>query len=37
VSAALRAKFGLDDPIASHYLHWLLAMLQGDFSSSDAA
>jgi peptide/nickel transport system permease protein len=34
VRAALRAKFGLDDPIWSRYLHWLLAMLQGDWGFS---
>src|SRR5437763_16590551 len=30
VGAALRAKFGLDDPVWLRYLHWLVAMLQGD-------
>ncbi|MBV8914981.1 MAG: ABC transporter permease [Acetobacteraceae bacterium] len=34
VQQALRAKFGLDDPIWSRYLHWLLAMLQGDWGFS---
>jgi peptide/nickel transport system permease protein len=34
VRLALRAKFGLDDPIWSRYLHWLLAMLQGDWGFS---
>src|ERR1700704_4944469 len=34
VRAALRAKFGLDDPILSRYLHWLFAMLQGDWGFS---
>ena len=34
VRLALRAKFGLDDPILSRYLHWLLAMLQGDWGFS---
>jgi peptide/nickel transport system permease protein len=34
VQAALRAKFGLDDPIWSRYLHWLLAMLQGNWGFS---
>jgi len=34
VRAALRAKFGLDDPIWSRYLHWLAAMLQGDWGFS---
>ena len=34
VRAALRAKFGLDDPVWSRYLHWLAAMLQGDWGYS---
>src|ERR1700746_2354087 len=34
VAAALRAKFGLDDPIALRYLHWLSAMLHGDWGFS---
>ncbi|WP_027573300.1 ABC transporter permease [Bradyrhizobium sp. WSM1743] len=34
VQAALRAKFGLDDPIHLRYLHWLNAMLQGDWGFS---
>jgi peptide/nickel transport system permease protein len=34
VRAALRAKFGLDDPVWTRYLHWLLAMLQGDWGFS---
>ena len=34
VGAALRAKFGLNDPIAMRYLHWLTAMLQGDWGFS---
>jgi len=34
VAAALRAKLGLDDPIWSRYLHWLVAMLQGDWGFS---
>ena len=34
VREALRAKFGLDDPIWARYLHWLLAMLQGDWGFS---
>jgi peptide/nickel transport system permease protein len=37
VAAALRAKFGLDDPVWSRYLHWLLAMLQGDWGFSFAS
>ncbi|HUB13596.1 MAG TPA: ABC transporter permease [Acetobacteraceae bacterium] len=34
VQLALRAKLGLDDPIWQRYLHWLLAMLQGDWGFS---
>ena len=34
VRLALRAKFGLDDPIWSRYLHWLFAMLHGDWGFS---
>jgi peptide/nickel transport system permease protein len=34
VRAALRAKFGLDDPIALRYLRWLVAMLRGDWGFS---
>src|SRR3954466_10175360 len=36
VAAALRTKFGLDDPIFLRYLRWLVAMLEGvwGFSSS---
>ena len=34
VQAALRAKFGLDDPIPVRYLHWLNAMLHGDWGFS---
>jgi peptide/nickel transport system permease protein len=34
VAAGLRAKFGLDDPIALRYLRWLLAMLHGDWGFS---
>ena len=34
VRAALRLKFGLDDPIYLRYLHWLGAMLQGDWGFS---
>src|SRR5437764_8128369 len=37
VAAALRAKFGLDDPVWTRYLHWLLAMLQGDWGFSFAS
>src|SRR5438067_10909973 len=34
VGATLRAKFGLDDPIALRYLRWLSALLQGDWGFS---
>ena len=34
VALALRAKFGLDDPIYVRYLHWLVAMLHGDWGFS---
>lgn len=34
VKAALRAKFGLDDPIWQRYFHWLFAMLRGDWGFS---
>jgi peptide/nickel transport system permease protein len=34
VRAALRVKFGLDDPIAVRYLRWLSAMLHGDWGFS---
>ncbi|HVX79328.1 MAG TPA: ABC transporter permease [Bradyrhizobium sp.] len=34
VALALRAKFGLDDPIYLRYLHWLVAMMQGDWGFS---
>jgi peptide/nickel transport system permease protein len=34
VAAALRAKFGLDDPVWLRYLHWLVAMLKGDWGFS---
>lgn len=37
VAAALRAKFGLDDPVWTRYLHWLLAMLRGDWGFSFAS
>ena len=37
VAAALRAKFGLNDPVWIRYLHWLLAMLQGDWGFSFAS
>jgi peptide/nickel transport system permease protein len=34
VAASLRAKFGLDDPIALRYARWLSAMLHGDWGFS---
>ena len=34
VQEALRAKFGLNDPVWSRYLHWLVAMLRGDWGFS---
>ena len=34
VKAALRAKFGLDDPVWQRYFRWLWAMLQGDWGFS---
>lgn len=34
VRLALRAKFGLDDPVYLRYFRWLLAMLQGDWGFS---
>jgi peptide/nickel transport system permease protein len=37
VAAALRAKFGLDDPIYLRYLHWITAMLHGDWGFSFAS
>ena len=37
MQAALRAKFGLDDPVPVRYLHWLVAMLHGDWGFSFAS
>src|SRR5580693_9116098 len=37
VQAALRVKFGIDDPILVRYLRWLLAMLHGDWGFSFAS
>jgi peptide/nickel transport system permease protein len=34
VRIALRAKFGLDDPVWQRYFRWLWAMLQGDWGFS---
>jgi peptide/nickel transport system permease protein len=37
VAAALRAKFGLDDPVWTRYVHWLVAMFHGDWGFSFAS
>src|SRR5438309_6313228 len=37
VGAALRTKFGLNDPIWLRYLRWLTAMLRGDWGFSFAS
>src|SRR5579883_1133700 len=37
VAAHLRAQFGLDDPIWLRYLHWLAAMLHGEWGFSFAS
>ena len=37
VAAALREKFGLNDPVLLRYWHWLLAMLHGDWGFSFAS
>ncbi len=37
VVASLRAKFGLDDPVWLRYIHWLSAMLHGDWGFSFAS
>ena len=37
VQAALRTKFGMDDPILIRYFHWLVAMLHGDWGFSFAS
>jgi len=37
VASALRAKFGLDDPVWQRYLHWLNAMVRGDWGFSFAS
>ena len=34
VRLALRAKFGMDDPVLLRYFHWLMAMLHGDWGFS---
>jgi peptide/nickel transport system permease protein len=37
VREALRIKFGMDDPILVRYLHWLVAMMHGDWGFSFAS
>ena len=37
VRLALRMKFGLDDPVMVRYLHWLVAMIHGDWGFSFAS
>src|SRR6195952_4292088 len=37
VRAALRVKFGIDDPIFVRYFRWLVAMMQGDWGFSFAS
>jgi peptide/nickel transport system permease protein len=37
VAAALRAKFGMDDPVYLRYLHWISAMAHGDWGFSFAS
>jgi peptide/nickel transport system permease protein len=37
VREALRAKFGINDPIFVRYFHWLVAMLHGDWGFSFAS
>ncbi len=37
VRAGLRAKFGLDDPVATRYFRWFGAMMQGDWGFSFAS
>jgi peptide/nickel transport system permease protein len=37
VRAALRAKFGIDDPVMVRYFRWLTAMMQGDWGFSFAS
>ena len=34
VRMALRAQFGLDDPVWQRYIHWLASMLKGDWGFS---
>src|SRR3954466_3123857 len=37
VGAALRVKFGIDDPVVVRYFRWLVAMLHGDWGFSFAS
>src|SRR6266566_4830698 len=37
VRAALRVKFGIDDPVLIRYVRWLVAMLHGDWGFSFAS
>ena len=37
VRAALRVKFGIDDPVMIRYFHWLVAMVHGDWGFSFAS
>src|SRR5215467_4795749 len=37
VREALRAKFGINDPVFVRYVHWLVAMLHGDWGFSFAS
>jgi peptide/nickel transport system permease protein len=37
VREALRVKFGMDDPIMMRYVHWLVAMMHGDWGFSFAS
>jgi peptide/nickel transport system permease protein len=37
VRMALRAKYGLDDPVLLRYVHWLAAMVHGDWGFSFAS
>ena len=37
VREALRIKFGMDDPILLRYVHWLIAMIHGDWGFSFAS
>src|ERR1700752_380698 len=37
VRAALRVKFGIDDPVVVRYFRWLAAMMQGDWGFSFAS